>query len=740
MTNATPVRPSATETTPLSPFVARHIGPREHEIEEMLRLLGCSSLDELMASVVPADLLDSEGAKLPPALSEAECLAELQRMASANQIWRSFLGLGYQASVTPPVILRNVLENPGWYTQYTPYQAEISQGRLEALLNFQTMVCDLTGLPVANASLLDEGTAAAEAMTMALRSGKVATGESPTLLLDAHLHPQTIAVVSGRAEPLGITIEVRNLDGVCDFASNVFGIMVGYPGTDGEVYNWQAVAERADAAGKCVIMVCDLLSLVALKSPAALGAHICVGSTQRFGLPLGFGGPHAAYLAAQDRFKRTLPGRIVGVSTDRLGKPALRLALQTREQHIRRDKATSNICTAQVLPAVVASMYAVYHGPEGLHEVVAGMNAKAVRLARAAQAAGHKLVHHAFLDTISVDLSSAEAYADFMARAHQLKFAVRTYASEGLARRVTIALDERTSEQELAQLCELFGPAGPVSEDDSLGIPAALRRSEPFMTHRNFHDYRSEHDMLRYLKKLENRDLSLAHSMIPLGSCTMKLNATTEMMPITWSGFADLHPAAPPEQTQGYQEMLRSCEEMLAEVTGFHAVSLQPNAGSQGEYTGLLAIRAYHRSRGDAHRNKVLIPVSAHGTNPASAVLAGLETVAVRCDQSGNIDLEHLKEQAEKHAEQLAALMITYPSTHGVFEETLLQVIKIVHDHGGQVYLDGANFNAMVGWCRPGKLGADVCHLNLHKTFCIPHGGGGPGMGPIGVAEHLAPV
>ncbi len=737
MTNATPVRPAATETPNLSPFVGRHIGPREAEVEDMLKALGCSSLDELMASVVPASLLDPQTPALPPALDEAECLAELQRMASANQVWRSFLGQGYQAPITPTVILRNVLENPGWYTQYTPYQAEISQGRLEALLNFQTMVCDLTGLPVANASLLDEGTAAAEAMTMALRSAKGKLAR-PTLLLDAALHPQTIAVVCGRAEPLGIAIEVRNLDSVQEFGSDVFGIVLPYPGTDGEVHDWSALAARASAADKCVIMVADLLSLVALRSPASVGAHICVGSTQRFGFPLGFGGPHAAYLATEDRFKRTLPGRIVGMSSDRLGNPALRLALQTREQHIRRDKATSNICTAQVLPAVIASMYAVYHGPDGLTEIMASMADKAVRLARSAASAGHKLVHTAFLDTVTVDLSSADAYDRFLASAAERRYGVRTYSSEALARRISIALDERTTEEELAHLQSFFGVAERKSEGE-LGVPLALRRESPFLTHRNFHDYRSEHDMLRYLKRLENRDLSLAHSMIPLGSCTMKLNATTEMIPITWSGFADIHPAAPAEQTAGYQEMLTSCEQMLAEVTGFHAVSLQPNAGSQGEYAGLLAIRAYHRSRGEHHRNKVLIPVSAHGTNPASAVLAGLETVAVKCDAQGNIDVAHLAEQAEKHAADLAALMITYPSTHGVFEESLLEVIAIVHRHGGQVYLDGANFNAMVGWCRPGKLGADVCHLNLHKTFCIPHGGGGPGMGPIGVAEHLAP-
>ena len=738
MTNATPVRPAATETATLSPFVGRHLGPRDSEIVEMLKTLGYSSLDELMASVVPAALLDSEGAKLPPALTEKECLEELHRMASANQPWRSFIGLGYQAPVTPTVILRNVLENPGWYTQYTPYQAEISQGRLEALLNFQTMVSDLTGLPVANASLLDEATAAAEAMTMALRSAK-GKFDKPTLLVDSGLHPQTIAVVVGRAQPLGIEVEVRQLDDVAEFSNDVFAVMASYPGTDGEVLDWSALSARANEAGKLVIMVSDLLSLVALKSPAAMGAHICVGSTQRFGFPLGFGGPHAGYLATADQFKRTLPGRIVGVSTDRLGKPALRLALQTREQHIRRDKATSNICTAQALPAVVASMYAVYHGPEGLSSIVSVLAEKSVRLAQAALKAGHKLVHRGFFDTISVDFASKESYRSFLDQASKHRYGVRTYSCEPLALRITIALDERTSEEELSHLTSFFGSQSHDVSLDGLGIPKTLQRTEPFLTHENFHKYRSEHEMLRYLKRLENRDLSLAHAMIPLGSCTMKLNATTEMIPITWPGFADIHPAAPPEQTQGYQELLTASEQMLAEVTGFHSVSLQPNAGSQGEYAGLLAIRAYHHSRGDQGRTKVLIPVSAHGTNPASAVLAGLETVAVKCDASGNIDVAHLAEQAEKHAHELAALMITYPSTHGVFEETLLEVIAIVHKHGGQVYLDGANFNAMVGWCRPGKLGADVCHLNLHKTFCIPHGGGGPGMGPIGVAEHLAP-
>ena len=738
MTNAAPPVKTATSIKEFSPFVGRHIGPRDQEVEEMLRFLGCSDLADLMTSVIPSDLLEQEDSKLPPALSEVECLAELQRMANKNELWRSFLGMGYQAPVTPTVILRNVLENPGWYTQYTPYQAEISQGRLEALLNFQTMVCDLTGFPVANASLLDEGTAAAEAMTMALR-GTAKAPKDPVILVDAALHPQTIAVVCGRAEPLGIRVKIEKLDSVDNFEANVFAVMAAYPGTDGEVYDWTTLCERAGGAQKTVIMVCDLLSLVALKTPAAMGADICVGSTQRFGFPLGFGGPHAAYLATKDKFKRSLPGRIVGMSRDRLGKPALRLALQTREQHIRRDKATSNICTAQVLPAVVASMYAVYHGPKGLTEIMDSLEKRAVRFAQAVASAGHKVVHQAFLDTVSVDFSDAQSLEDFLTKTAEHRFSVRTYAEPSLARRVSLAFDEPTTDEEIEQLVACLGKSSVGKPSLEFGVPSNLRRSEPFLTHENFHRYASESEMLRYLKRLENRDLSLAHSMIPLGSCTMKLNATTEMIPITWPGFANVHPAAPPEQTQGYRELLDSCERLLCEVTGFHSMSLQPNAGSQGEYTGLLAIRAYHHSRDEAYRTKVLIPVSAHGTNPASAVLAGFETVAVKCDAEGNIDLNHLKEQAEKHASELAALMITYPSTHGVFEDTLIKVIEVVHQNGGQVYLDGANFNAMVGWCRPGRLGVDVCHLNLHKTFCIPHGGGGPGMGPIGVSAHLAP-
>lgn len=716
-----------------APFVRRHNGPTDEQENAMLSDLGVGSLDQLMMSIIPSPLLSENHAKLPRPLSESECLAELQRMASSNQCYRSFLGLGYQAAEMPPVIARNVLENPGWYTQYTPYQAEISQGRLEALLNFQTMVCDLTGLPVANASLLDEGTACAEAMTMALRSVRKPS-DSPTILVDSQLHPQTIEVVKGRALPLGIRVLEKELDGQAELDEDVFALLLSYPGTEGQVTDWSPLAARAQELDKAVIFCSDLLSLVALKSPAELGAQICVGSSQRFGVPLGFGGPHAAFLACQDKFKRQLPGRIVGVSHDRLGNQALRLALQTREQHIRRDKATSNICTAQVLPAVLASMYAVYHGPAGLTTIVERMASQASAIAAAARRGGHRVAHSSFLDTVAIDFNSPSKSQEFIDKAASHRMLVRDQG-EG---RVVIALDERVQQSEIDILTQLLG-ADPGSGMEESGLPDKLRRTTEILSHPNFHQYQSETEMLRYLKRLENKDLSLAHSMIPLGSCTMKLNATSEMIPISYPGFADLHPAAPPEHCQGYLEMLDDCERMLCEITGFHAMSLQPNAGSQGEYAGLLAIRAYHQSRGESQRDKVLIPVSAHGTNPASAVLAGFDTVAVKCDDNGNIDLGHLQEQATKHAQELAGLMITYPSTHGVFEDTLLKVIEVVHQNGGQVYLDGANFNAMVGWVRPGKLGVDVCHLNLHKTFCIPHGGGGPGMGPIGVAEHLAP-
>lgn len=698
----------------------------------MLLTLGFESLDELLRAVVPENLLEAEPLSLPPSVSESACLNELTRMAGQNEVWRSFLGLGYQAALTPTVLLRNVLENPGWYTAYTPYQAEISQGRLEALFNFQTMVCDLTGLAVANASLLDEATAAAEAMTMALRSSPAGRLR---LQVDSDVHPQTLAVLEGRAEPLGLQIQKVVLDEPWELEADTFALLLAYPGSQGRVRDLANFIAQARASQVCAIVVSDLLSLVALKSPGSLGAEICVGSTQRFGLPLGFGGPHAAFLATDPKFKRSLPGRIVGLSRDRLGNPALRLALQTREQHIRRDKATSNICTAQVLPAVMASMYAVYHGHEGLVRIVDEIYQLALRFAGAVQAAGHHLVYREFLDTVTFELASDLAYQLFIAGTTSRRYAVRTYPG---SLRVSVCFDERATEAEVEQLIEFLGSPSGMAQD-GLGVPDSLVRREPFLRHENFRLYRSETEMLRYLKRLENRDLSLAHSMIPLGSCTMKLNSSTEMIPISWPGFADLHPAAPAPQTMGYREMLDDCEKMLSEITGFHAVSLQPNAGSQGEFAGLLAIRAYHKSQGQQERRHVLIPVSAHGTNPASASMAGFEIVPVRCDHRGNIDLENLRELAFAYARTLAALMITYPSTHGVFEDTLLETVQIVHQYGGQVYLDGANFNALVGWCRPGKLGVDVCHLNLHKTFCIPHGGGGPGVGPVAVASHLAP-
>lgn len=713
-------------------FVSRHVGPTSGETEEMLATLGFASLDELLHAVVPEELLDREALPLPPSLSESACLSELSRIAGKNEVWRSFLGLGYQAALTPTVLLRNVLENPGWYTAYTPYQAEISQGRLEALFNFQTMVCDLTGLPVANASLLDEATAVAEAMAMAFRSSRSGRFR---LMVDSDLNPQTLAVLEGRAEPLGLKLQTVLLDEPWELEPDTFALILAYPGSQGRVRDLSNFLAQARAAQVCSIVVSDLLSLVALKSPGDLGAEICVGSTQRFGLPLGFGGPHAAFLATDAKFKRSLPGRIVGLSRDRLGNPALRLALQTREQHIRRDKATSNICTAQVLPAVMASMFAVYHGPEGLERIVGEIYQLALRFAAAVLAAGHHLLYREFLDTVTFDLASDLAYQVFIAGTASRRYAVRTYPG---SLRVTVCLDERATEEEVEHLVEFLGTTSGIALD-GLGVPDQLVRKEPFLTHDNFQRYHSETEMLRYLKRLENRDLSLVHSMIPLGSCTMKLNSSTEMIPISWPGFADLHPAAPETQTLGYRELLDDCARMLSDITGFHAVSLQPNAGSQGEFAGLLAIRAYHASQGQPQRRHVLIPVSAHGTNPASASMAGFEIVPVLCDQRGNIDLQILRELAAAHSQTLAALMITYPSTHGVFEETLRETVEIVHQSGGQVYLDGANFNALVGWCRPGKLGIDVCHLNLHKTFCIPHGGGGPGVGPVAVASHLAP-
>jgi glycine dehydrogenase len=721
---------------PLDTFARRHIGPSDDEIQEMLGALGLASLDALAEATVPGDIRLQRSLALPAARGEHAVLEDLKAIASRNQVFRSYLGMGYHDCLTPPVVRRNVLENPGWYTQYTPYQAEIAQGRLEALLNFQTMVADLTGLPLANASMLDEATAAAEAMHMA---HAVARGDRRAFVVGEDCHPQTIAVVRTRAEPLGIDVRVRSLASQDCLTDDVFGVLVQYPTTDGRLVDYAGLAGRAHAAGALVIVAADLLSLCLFRPPGEFGADIAVGSSQRFGVPLGFGGPHAAFLSTRDEFRRQIPGRLVGVSKDAEDRPAYRLALQTREQHIRRDKATSNICTAQVLLAVMASMYAVYHGPEGLRRIAARVHAMARAVAEGLRRLGRDLGDEPFFDTLRVRLSREEGQAVLL-RARGRKINLRAYDDGALG----IALDETVSAADLRDVLESFadGPLPFALEDlgaaGAAPLPAAFARTSPYLQHEVFNRYHSEHEMLRYLHRLQARDLSLTTSMIPLGSCTMKLNGTTEMTPVTWPELARMHPFAPAEQAAGYETIFEQLEAWLAEITGFAAVSLQPNAGSQGEYAGLLAIHAYHKSRGDERRDVCLIPVSAHGTNPASAVMAGFKVVAVACDEGGNVDLADLARKAETHAAALGALMITYPSTHGVFEEGIREICAIVHRHGGQVYMDGANMNAQVGLTRPGDIGADVCHLNLHKTFCIPHGGGGPGMGPIGVAEHLA--
>jgi glycine dehydrogenase len=724
---------------PLAPtdtFPRRHIGPGEAEVREMLALLGYDSLDALVADTVPAAILRREALRLPAPRGESEVLRELEALAAKNQVFRSLLGMGYHDCLTPPVIQRNVLENPGWYTQYTPYQAEIAQGRLEALLNFQTMVADLTGLPLTNASLLDEATAAAEAMHMC---HALARGPRRGFVVAEDCHPQTIAVVRTRARPMGIEVRVARTDAV-ELGGDVFGVLLQYPTTDGRVRDYAGLVERAHAAGALAVVAADLLALTLLRPPGEFGADVAVGSSQRFGVPLGFGGPHAAFLAAREEFKRQVPGRIVGVSKDAEGRPAYRLALQTREQHIRRDKATSNICTAQVLLAVMAGMYAVYHGPEGLRRIARRVHALAAALAAGLRRLGKDVGGEPFFDTLRVRLSPAEGAA-VVSRARDRRINLRAYEDGS----VGVALDETVTKGEVAALLEVFAGEKPPFGVDELaaggnaGYPAPHARASAFLTHPVFDRYHSEHEMLRYLHRLQARDLSLTTSMIPLGSCTMKLNATAEMVPVTWPAFARIHPFAPAEQTRGYQELFAQLEAWLGEITGFPAVSLQPNAGAQGEYTGLLAIRAYHESRGEAGRTVCLIPVSAHGTNPASAVMAGFTVVPVACDEHGNIDVSDLTAKAEANARTLGALMVTYPSTHGVFEEAIGEICRVVHARGGQVYMDGANMNAQVGLTRPADIGADVCHLNLHKTFCIPHGGGGPGMGPIAVAHHLAP-
>ena len=711
-------------------FATRHIAPSASDIEAMLAVVGAPSLAVLAERTVPAGIRGDDLGALPPPVDEAAALAELRALASLNQPMRSLIGQGYHGTILPPVIQRNVLENPGFYTAYTPYQAEIAQGRLEALLLFQTMVSDLTGMEIANASLLDEGTAAAEAVTMAHAIGKTGskTG-ADTVAVCTDLHPQTRAVLATRAAPLGLKlVDVTPGDLASIGAANPFAVVLQYPGTTGAVRDLAPEIAAAHEAGALAIVCADPLSLALLTPPGEMGADVVVGSTQRFGVPMGFGGPHAAFFATREAYRRQMPGRLVGVSQDAAGRPALRLALQTREQHIRREKATSNICTAQVLLAVIAAMYAVWHGPEGLRRIARRVNLQARLLAGAARRAGLGLRHRDFFDTVALDVPDADALMD---RARGAGFNLRRLDGQGVA----IALDETVTRAELERLADLLG--APLA-DAPASLPPALLRSGPLLTHPSFNAFHAEHEMLRYLKRLEERDISLTRSMIPLGSCTMKLNASAEMLPVTWPGFADVHPFAPADQTEGYAELTRRLEAWFCACTGFAAVSLQPNAGSQGEYAGLLTIRTFHAARGEAARDVCLIPSSAHGTNPASAVMAGMRVVVVGCDPSGNVDLADLRAKAEQHRDRLAALMVTYPSTHGVFEEGIEEACAIVHACGGQVYMDGANMNAQLGLTSPARIGADVCHLNLHKTFCIPHGGGGPGIGPIGVAAHLA--
>jgi glycine dehydrogenase len=734
--------PSGGLQGPLDEFARRHLGPGAPETAAMLQTLGFADLDALVDAAIPRQIRLARALQLPAARGEHQALADLRLLAARNQVFRSFIGMGYHDCITPPVIQRNVLENPAWYTPYTPYQAEISQGRLESLLNFQTMICDLTGMDIANASLLDEATAAAEAMTMchALKDGR-----NVFFVWDT-CHPQSIKVMRTRARALGIVLAVGRPE-VFEFNEKVFGALLQYPNTYGDIHDHTGLVEQAHAVGAMVVVAADLLALTLLKPPGEFGADIAVGSAQRFGVPLGYGGPHAAFFATRDAFKRHMPGRLVGVSKDSRGRPALRLSLQTREQHIRREKATSNICTAQALLANMAAFYAIYHGPEGLKQIAERIHRYTVMLAKGLEQLGHRMVVRSrqkpvhFFDTLLITVNRGWMEIRDRAQKHGINFGGNR---EDI---FLIALDETTTLRDLEDILALFSGDGKPPKIDlgqlvrtvTSNIPENLVRKSPFLTHSVFNSYHSETEMMRYIKRLESKDISLCNSMIPLGSCTMKLNAAAEMFPVSWPEFAKLHPFAPLDQAQGYQELFKQLEQWLAEITGFTAVSLQPNAGSQGEYAGLLAIRAYHESRGESHRNVCLIPTSAHGTNPASAVMAGLKVVAVGCDDQGNINIADLKAKAEAHQKELAALMVTYPSTHGVFEETIREICAIIHANGGQVYMDGANMNAQVGLCRPGDIGADVCHLNLHKTFCIPHGGGGPGMGPICVAAHLAP-
>jgi glycine cleavage system P protein (glycine dehydrogenase) len=722
---------------PTDHFVDRHIGPRQADIEHMLTSLGVASMGELIEQTIPAKIRLQGKLKMDSPRSESEILAELRAIAAQNKIFRSFIGLGYSDTLTPPVVLRNIFENPGWYTQYTPYQAEIAQGRLEALLNFQTMIMDLTGMEIANASMLDEGTSAAEAMTLCLRQ-RPRRSQANTFFVSQLCHPQTIAIVQTRAEPLGINVMVGD-HASYDF-DDCFGVLLQYPASDGDVLDYEPFVQMAHEKDALVVVAADLLALTLLRAPGEFDADVVVGNSQRFGVPMGYGGPHAAFMATRNAYKRQMPGRLIGVSIDAQGNPGMRLAMQTREQHIRRERATSNICTAQVLLAIMAAMYAVYHGPDGLRKIARRVQLLTAVLRAGLSQLGYTLNQQPVFDTLTISGGSkSQKQIEAAALAKEINL---RYFADG---RIGISFDEITGTREIEQLFEIFGASEGQLDVYALADAVDLsygnthtRRSD-FLTHPVFNSYHSETEMMRYIKRLEARDLSLTHSMIPLGSCTMKLNATAEMLPVMWPKFVALHPFVPREQAGGYSVLFRRLERWLAEITGFDAISLQPNSGAQGEYTGMLVIRAYHLSRGDDQRTVCLIPSSAHGTNPASAVMAGMKVVVVKCDDQGNIDVADLREKAEKHGEHLAAVMITYPSTHGVFEAAIEEMCQIIHDNGGQVYMDGANMNAQVGLTSPGNIGADVCHLNLHKTFTIPHGGGGPGMGPIGVVAHLAP-
>eukprot|EP01116_Phalansterium_solitarium_P005043 TRINITY_DN1632_c0_g1_i1.p1 TRINITY_DN1632_c0_g1~~TRINITY_DN1632_c0_g1_i1.p1 ORF type:complete len:1148 (-),score=446.33 TRINITY_DN1632_c0_g1_i1:653-4018(-) len=735
---------SSNPFAPLDVFEGRHIGPRPADIEKMVKSLGFESLDAMTRANVPKAIQLPKPLRVARPRAESEMLAELKQVASKNKVLRSFIGMGYYGTITPAVILRNILENPGWYTQYTPYQAEVSQGRLESLLNYQTMICDLTGMAISNASLLDEGTAAAEAMNMTYQAtAKGSKGARKLFFVSDQCHPQNIEVVRGRAGPIGVEVVVGNHE-TFDFSKgDVCGALVQYPTTDGRVLDYSGFVKRVHDGGAMAVVSADLLALTTIKSPGELGFDVAIGSAQRFGVPLGYGGPHAAYYATTDKNKRTMPGRLIGISKDAQGNTALRMALQTREQHIRRETATSNICTAQALLANTAAMYAVYHGPKGLKAIADRVHLAALTLAAGLQKLGFETGSHKFFDTVRVELGDIRSTEVLQAL---VKRGINVRALGDSA--VTISLDETVSEKDLLELLSGFAEVRavaltftPASLVAGLNVNdlAGLARSTPYLTHPNFNSFHSETEMLRYLKRLENKDVSLAHSMIPLGSCTMKLNATTEMIPITWPEFGQLHPFVPLDQAAGYMEMFETLSKTLTEITGFDALSLQPNAGSQGEYAGLRVIRAYFADRGESHRNVCLIPTTAHGTNPASAVMAGFKVVVVKSNADGSIDMADLRQKADQHKDQLACVMVTYPSTNGVFEGTIKEICEIVHARGGQVYMDGANMNSQVGITSPGFIGADVCHLNLHKTFCIPHGGGGPGMGPIGVKQHLAP-